>query len=156
MLLPAALVLTLSVAIAQRPAKPVKKEPAKPAVQPAKPSLEVALGTSSRSGGEISKAEFDALARQGIHLKAAPGAHIEGFSFTYGERNMYEDSLANPILVTDFLTEYCMGDTLSPIISQTIASRTKAGDTAYYDDIHVRLADGKPTRARSMKFVITK
>lgn len=125
--------------------------------QPAKPVLEVAIGRSSNwSGGKISKREFDAIAPQGLRLKDPQGAFIEGFSFTYGERNLYEDSLANEKWVTDYLTEYCMGDTLSPIISHTIASRTKPGDTAYYDDIHVRLPDGKPALGKSMKFVITR
>lgn len=121
-----------------------------------KPVLEVLLGTSELAGGEISKQDFDRLAPQGIRLKSADGATIEGFSFTYAERNLYEDSAANPIILTDLLTEYCMGDSLSPIISQTISSRTKAGDTATFNDIHIRMANGKPALGKPMQFVITR
>lgn len=121
-----------------------------------KPVMEVLLGSSEWAGGDITKQEFDRLATQGIRLKAANGAIIEGFSFTYAERNLYEDSAANPIIVTEFLTEYCMGDSLSPIISQTISSRTKPGDTATYDDIHIRTAEGKPATGKPMKFVIVR
>ena len=125
--------------------------------QPAgKPVMEVVLGKSERNGGPISKAEYDRLAPQGIRIKSPQGAVIEGFSFTYGERNMYEDSAGNPLPVTEYLTEYCMGDSLSPYISQSISSRTKPGDTAYYDDIHIRMADGQPAAGKAMKFVITR
>ncbi|MEO6832367.1 MAG: hypothetical protein ABI378_08135 [Chitinophagaceae bacterium] len=119
-----------------------------------RPILDVFLGGSELAGGDITKQEFDRLAPQGIRLKATNGAVIDGFSFTYAERNLYEDSAANPIIVTDLLTEYCLGDSLSPIISKTIASRTKPGDTAVYDDIHIRMADGKPASGKAMKFVI--
>jgi len=122
----------------------------------AKPVMEVAIGRSSLSGGPITEDEFDAIAPLGIRIKEPQGAFIEGFSFTYGERNIYEDSVGNEKPVTEYLTEYCMGDTLSPIISHTIAQRTKPGDTAYYDDIHIRLPNGKPALGRSMKFVITR
>ena len=118
--------------------------------------MEVAIGDSEWVGGAISEREFDAIAPKGIRIKNPQGAFIEGFSFTYGERNMYEDSAGNEKPVTEYLAEYCMGDTLSPIISHTIAERTKPGDTAYYDDIHIRMADGKPAVGKSMKFVITR
>jgi hypothetical protein len=122
-----------------------------------KPVMDVALGrTSSFSGGNISKNDFDRIAPQGIHIITPEGGFIEGFSFTYGERNMYEDSAGNDKPVTEYLTEYCMGDTLSPIISHTIGTRTKPGDTAYYDDIHIRMANGKPALGKAMKFVITR
>ena len=121
-----------------------------------KPVMEVVIGTSELSGGPVSKRDFDAFAPMGIRIKDPQGAFIEGFSFTYAERNMYEDSVGNEKPMTDYLTEYCMGDTLSPIISHTIAQRTKPGDTAFYDDIHIRLPDGKPAIGKSMKFVITR
>ncbi len=154
LLLLAAIALLVTAAYAQRRAPKAKPAETTPA---AKPVMEVAIGRSgSRSGGAISKQEFDAIAPQGLRIKNPDGAFIEGFSFTYGERNLYEDSMANEKWVTDYLTEYCMGDTLSPIISHTIASRTKPGDTAYYDDIHIRLASGKPALGKAMKFVITR
>ncbi len=91
----AAIALLFTAAFAQR--KPAKdKTPAKPLTGPAKPVMEVAIGRSSNwSGGAISKSEFDAIAPQGMRIKNPQGAFIEGFSFTYGERNLYEDSMAN-------------------------------------------------------------
>lgn len=153
-LLLAGTALIVTAAYAQRRQSP-KPGAAKPVVQ-AKPVMTVTVGASEYTGGNISKTEFDRIAPQALRIKDAQGAFIEGFSFTYGERNMYEDSAGNPKPVTDYLTEYCMGDTLSPIISQTIAARTKPGDTAYYDDIHIRLPSGKPAVGKSMKFVITR
>ena len=156
LLLVAAIALLFTAAYAQRKS-PKEKVVAKPAVAPAKPVMEVAIGrTGNYSGGTISKFQFDDIAKQGIHIKDPKGSFIEGFSFTYGERNMYEDSAGNDKPVTEYLTEYCMGDTLSPIIKTFIGIRTKPGDTAYYDDIHIRMPDGKPALGKSMKFVITR
>lgn len=155
LLLLSAVVATAVVSYAQRRQAPAKAISSKPVVQ-AKPVMVVTIGATDYSGGPISKSEFDRVAPQGLKLKDPQGAFIEGFSFTYGERNMYEDSAGNPKPVTDYLTEYCMGDSLSPIISQTMVSRTKPGDTAYYDDIHIRLSNGKPAVGKSMKFVITR
>lgn len=118
--------------------------------------MEVVIGNSNYSGGNITKGEFDANAVHGVHIRNAQGAYVEGFSFTYGERNLYEDSVGNEKPVTEYLTEYCMGDTLSPIIKNTIAQRSKPGDTAYYDDIHIRMADGRPALGKAMKFVIVR
>jgi hypothetical protein len=147
-------VLLFTTAYAQK-TQPKKSEDTKSTVK-GKPVMEVMIGRSQRSGGLISKKDFDSIAPEGISIKDPQGAFIEGFSFTYGERNLYEDSVGNEILVTDYLSEYCMGDTLSPIISHTIGDRTKAGDTAYYDDIHIRLPDGRTALGKPMKFVITR
>ena len=152
-----ALLFTGSYAQRRAPAKPAVQKPDPAMKTQAKPVMEMAIGRSSNlSGGTIAKAQFDEIAAQGIHIKSPQGAFIEGFSFTYGERNMYEDSVGNDKPVTEYLTEYCMGDTLSPIISHTIAQRSKPGDTAYYDDIHIRMPDGKPALGKAMKFVITR
>lgn len=155
LLLLAGVVLLFGVTNAQN--KTTKSKAPASKVLNAKPVMEVVLGRSGNyTGGTISKNDFDAIAPQGIRLRTPEGAFIEGFSFTYGERNVYEDSMANPLPITEYLTEYCMGDTLSPIIQHTIANRTKPGDTAYYDDIHIRLPNGKPALGKSMKFVITR
>lgn len=152
LLLPATIALAVTIGYAQnKPDKP--KAPA----QQAPPRLEVLLGDAgSRSGGPITKEEFDSLAPQGIRLKEPNGAFIEGFTFTYGERHLYEDSVGNDKLVTEYLSEYCFGDSLSAIISKTLPYRTKPGDTAYYDGIHVRLPDGRSATAKPMKFVIVR
>jgi hypothetical protein len=158
LLLIAAIALLFTAAYAQKKSvkekTPLRQAAARP---PVRPMLEVAIGRSGNlDGGVISEKDFDAIAPKGIHIKDPQGAFIEGFSFTYAERNVYEDSAANQKLVTEYFSEYCIGDTLSPIISQTIGDRTKPGDTAYYDDIHIRLPDGKTATGKSMKFVIAR
>jgi hypothetical protein len=159
LLLIAAIALLVTAAYAQRktPKASTPAASATPMAKPAgKPVMDVVIGNSNYSGGNISKGEFDANAVHGVRIKNAQGAYVEGFSFTYGERNLYEDSVGNEKPVTEYLTEYCMGDTLSPIIRNTIAQRTKPGDTAYYDDIHIRMPDGRAALGKSMKFVITR
>jgi hypothetical protein len=156
LLLLAAIALLVTAVYAQRKT-PKTNTPATPVpASTGKPVMDVVIGNSNYSGGNITKAEFDANAVHGVHIRNAQGAYIEGFSFTYGERNLYEDSVGNEKPVTEYLTEYCMGDTLSPIIKNTIAKRTKPGDTAYYDDIHIRMPDGRPALGKSMKFVIVR
>jgi hypothetical protein len=76
--------------------------------------------------------------------------------FSYGERNLYEDSLGNLIVLTDYLSEWCAGDTVSPAISNNIFYKTKPGDTAYIDQIRVLLPTGKEAAAMGLRFVLTK
>ena len=146
----AATALLCTVAYAQKKKTPEKN------VLPSKPVMEIVLGRGmgERTGGEITEMEYDSVAPSGIRIRKPEGAFIEGFSYTYGERNVYEDSAGVQHLVTDYLTEYCMGDTLSSYIAKNIADRTKPGDTAYYDQIAVRLPNGKAAIGKPMKFVI--
>lgn len=124
------------------------------------PTYPVFLGKSNISGPDLklSKKEFDALMRQGLTAKDSSGLSMQfhGFMFTYGERNLYEDSVGNLIIVTDLLSEYCPGDTLTRNISTNLFERTKAGDTAYIDDIQLVDVKGKSKLGRSMRIVLTK
>ncbi|MBS1616387.1 MAG: hypothetical protein JST06_09760 [Bacteroidetes bacterium] len=152
LILPACLALIVSVAFAQN-----KKSSPKPAAAQALPRFDAVIGdTGNVRGGNITREKFIELASQGIRLKEPKGSFIEGFTFTYGERHLYEDSIGNDKLVTDYLSEYCIGDSLSPIIKNTLPYRTKPGDTAYYDGIYVRMPDGRSTKALPMKFVIVR
>jgi hypothetical protein len=133
----------------------------------------VYLGNSDYSGGLIKKKVFDSLLRQGLKSRDSLGNTYRpiGFDFSYAERNLYEDSAANLVVLTDFSSEYCTGDTLSADIStstenaQSIYQRTKAGDTAYFDHIKLHILPGNvifsgrdtlPILGRGMKFVIVK
>jgi hypothetical protein len=113
----------------------------------------VVLGASQLSGGYIGKQLFDSLLQQGVQA-ADSGNKIAGFVFNYMERNIYEDSVGNIIPVTDLLMEYCPGSFLTPNVAASIYTRTKRGDTAFFDDIRVVLPDGKEGRGKGMKFVI--
>lgn len=128
---------------AKTPAKPVKIQ-----------EVNVTLGQSGRDGGAVTKRDFDAFAKQGLRLGSE--GKITGFSFTYAERMLYEDSAGNPLLQTDYLVERCMGDVLSDGVRSTLFERTKPGDTAFFDDIRVALPTGGEARGKMMKFVITK
>lgn len=130
--------------------KPDAKSKTTPA---AKAQLEVVLGGSGLSGGTISKEAFDSLAQQGLRLAGNNGT-VSSFQFIYAERNLYEDSVGNPLLTTDYLTEYCYGNTLSPAIKESLPYRTKPGDTAYFDQIRITAANGQQVKGKAMRFVL--
>lgn len=116
------------------------------------------LGHSDETGGQISKTMFDSLLKQGVTAKDSLGNvfKVDGFTFSYAERNLYEDSVGKLIILTDFFSEYCPGDTLSRGISLNIYYKTKPGDTAYFDNIKALLPDGRQVGTKAMRFVLTK
>jgi hypothetical protein len=115
------------------------------------------LGRPGMPGGVISKRLFDSLLRQGLSASDSLGNRykVAGFTFSYGERNLYEDSSGNLMVLTDYIMEYCPGDTLSTALTNNIYYKTKPGDTAYFDNIKV-IVPGKLMASRSMRFVLTK
>lgn len=120
--------------------------------------VKACLGHSEASGGKIPKSVFDSLLKQGITAKDSLGNlfQVQGFYFSYGERSLYEDSIGNLIVMTDYLTEFCPGDTISSAIAHTLFTRTKRGDTAYFDNIKVISQDGaKQYGAKGMMFILT-
>lgn len=118
----------------------------------------VYLGDSDKSGGEISEKTFDALLKKGISARDSAGIayRVNGFMFTYGERTVYEDSIGNLMYVTDYLAEYCSGDTLTSYIGASLYDRTKPGDTVYFDQITLTSPEGKSADGRAMRFILKK
>jgi hypothetical protein len=125
------------------------------------------LGRSSTNGGQIKKADFDKLLKQGItaHDSAGNKYKVIGFEFGYAEKSLYEDEAGNLQVGTDYLDEYCPGDTVSHNVSGSIYERTKPGDTVYIDRIKVvgyvkkttqTLPETEAILAKPMKFVIIK
>ncbi len=103
---------------------------------------------------KLSKALLLALFQKPL-LVTAGDAAVSSFAFTYAERGVYEDSVGNPLLLTDYLTEYCLGDTLSQNIKLLLPPRVKAGDTVYISDIKVKAAAaGKALIGRPVRIVI--
>lgn len=157
------------VAVGQQPAG--KTDSGKPAAKTA-PAVKhylpyVYLGTSNYRGGAIKKSEFDQLLKQGLTARDTFGNNYKviGFEFSYGEKSLYEDSVGNNIVLTDYLTEFCHGDTVTPAISSTIYDRTKPGDSVYFDGIKVLKYIGNTketvpyadaTLGMGMKFWITR
>ncbi len=130
------------------------KKAAKPKVK----YIPTYLGRSAMDGGEVDKQTFDSLLRQGVTSKDSAGHaySISGFTFTYGERNLYEDSVGQLMMLTDYLTEYCYGDTLSTFLIGNITERSKGGDTVYIDNITVRSPEGAGGYGKSMRFILKK
>lgn len=119
------------------------------------------LGNSDYYSGTIKKDVLSNLLKQGLTSKDAAGNKykVTGFEFAYSERALYEDSVGNLQVLVDYMFEYCPGDTLSSGISSVIYDRFKAGDTVFFNRIHVlkpNAASGDIVSGKGMKFVITK
>jgi hypothetical protein len=123
-----------------------------------KPFAYAYLGHSSLQGGSISKHVFDSLLKQGITAKDTLGKEykVSSFTFNYAERNLYEDSIGTLTVMTDYMLENCLGDTVSSNVSASIYDRTKAGDTVYFDNVTILRADNPLALAKGMEFVIKK
>ncbi len=148
------LVLTSFSLMAQKSGKGGKA--AADSVKP--PKVYTFLGSSALDGGTISKYMFDSLLKQGVSAKDSTGTPypIDGFTFSYAERNLYEDSVGRLMMLTDYFSEFCPGDTVSLAIKRNIYYKTKAGDTAYFENVKVRTPQGGQVIAKPMRFVLTK
>lgn len=137
--------------------KPAVKKPAVKS-RPVVPSVATYLGNTSLAGGMIGKRTFDSLIRRGISARDSSGKvwKVQGFQFTYAERGIYEDSVGNPVLMTDYLTEYCFGDTLSRNIALILPTKSKAGDTVFVERIKVVKPAGGEAVGKPMRFVLTR
>jgi len=115
------------------------------------------LGRSDYRGGKITKKMFDSLLKQGITARDTLGNvyKIDGFVFNYNERNVYEDSVGNLMMLTDLHQEFCTGDTISLALRRNIFYKTKAGDTAYIENVKVSTPSGQ-SFAKGMKFTLTR
>ncbi len=127
----------------------------------------VYLGHSDFKGGNIKKEEFDKLLKEGLFSKDSMGNRYKviGFEFNYAERQLYEDSAGNLKIMTDFLFEYCPGDTITGNISASIYERTKPGDTIFVNKVRVvkyinktnkTLPDSTAILAKGLKCVIVR
>src|SRR5690606_4284150 len=65
------------------------------------PAMQAYLGKSDFYEGKISKENFDSLLRQGIMVRDSSGNEypVHGFYFNYAERNLYEDSVGNLMML---------------------------------------------------------
>lgn len=119
------------------------------------------LGNSTETGKILTmpEAQFDALMQQGIHGMDSAGNRyaVVNFLFGYGERALYEDSIGNLMVMTDYISDYCDGDTLNIVFQRNrIYDRTKGGDTVYFDEIRMRAADGSAVEGRPMRVALTR
>ena len=160
------LLLLLTAAGANVRAQQADKKPAKKA--PVKIfAPDVYLGRTDYRWGPLAKTLVDTLLKQNITSRDSSGKtyKVISFDFTYAERKLYEDSVGNLMIIPDYLHEHCDGDTLTGDIKNNLFSRTKAGDTVYFDNVLVVRFKGKTNKpmpdstaflAKGMKFEITK
>lgn len=122
------------------------------------PPVPVFLGNSEYQGGEIPQAKFDSLMAQGLRARDTAGLEygVEGFLLSFAERNLYEDSIGNLIVLTDLHSHYCFGDSLDIFLQNNLPQRTKAGDTIYFDQIKLQHPNGFALYGQSMKFTLTR
>jgi len=130
-----------------------KSKTSKPKIVP----IPAYLGKSDFNGGNISKQTFDSLLGQGITSRDSMGRsyQVNGFIFTYGERNLYEDSVGKLMVLTDYLPEYCYGDSLTTFLLNNIRNRSKQGDTVYFDNITLTSPEGNAALGKSFRLVLT-
>lgn len=117
----------------QKGTEPDKAKAKKAAFMPA-----VYLGNSNFSGGTIKYTEFERLMKEGIYSRDSAGNtyNIIGFDFIYGELGSFEDSLGNPVMLTDYQRSRCKGNKLSSdIVDAGIFTRVKRGDTVAIQEV---------------------
>lgn len=150
-----ALLSAISISVWAQEKKGAEKPKAtKPKIIP----IPVYLGKSNIDGGTLTKQTFDSLLGQGLTSRDSIGRSylVNGFIFTYGERNLYEDSVGKLMVVTDYLPEYCYGDSLTTFLLNNIHNRSKSGDTVYFDNITLTSPEGNGAVGRSFRLVLTK
>lgn len=150
--LPVMILSLLSIGINMQAEDQKGKEKPKPKPVP------VYLGQSAIDDGTIPEKMFDSLLKQGLTSKDSVGRayRVDGFLFTYGERNLYEDSVGKLMILTDLLSEVCYGDTLRRDLLENITERSKAGDTVYFDQITVISPEGRGAIGKGMRLVLSK
>ncbi|RYD59062.1 MAG: hypothetical protein EOP56_02200 [Sphingobacteriales bacterium] len=146
-----ALLLTGAVGIVAQTNKDKSKKPPK-----AKP-IPVYLGNEYMDGAMPSSAFGTALAK-GLKGKDSSGKTytVNGFRLTYVERNLYEDAEGNMKVEPDYMMEYCFGDSVIWFLRNNLASRAKAGDTVYFDNITLTSPEGHGAQGKGIKLVLTK
>lgn len=120
--------------------------------------IPVYFGSSNIMSGNVTKKQFDEWMPQGLMSKDSVGKvyKVDGFTMSYAERNLYEDSVGNLIYMTDLFSDNFRGDTLNTFWMRELKQRTKAGDTVYFDQITVRSPEGAGEHGKSMRIVIVK
>lgn len=128
----------------------------KPARKATVPEVPVRWGTADTSATHtVSVRDFRKLLQSRV-VPAESGWQVKGFEFIYLEKRMYEDSVGNPLLVTEYLSEYCPGDTLSQGIRTLLPERVKPADTAFISNIRLEGPGGRIGGAKRQRFVISR
>ena len=111
--------------------------------QQAKPAKKVVykgttfLNDGATTNGKISKANFDAMLDKNLVAKDSNSVShpVNFFVFMYAERGLFEDSTGKLKIMTDNYSLQCDNGKLPADWIKNIRQRSKAGDTAYFNNI---------------------
>ncbi len=96
------------------------------------------LNDQVTNGGYISKADFDKLMLQPFWVKDSTSGKVypvAGFSFTYAERGLYEDTTGKPLVITDYAGTESTSQLLPEYYTRELLNRSKSGDTAVISNV---------------------
>jgi len=127
----------------------------------------VYLGSTGLNSGTLHKGEVEKMLHELVtsHDSTGKKYKVVAFDFTYMDRNLYEDSVGNLIVVPDYLNQHCHGDSIPSEITANLKDRVKGGDTIFYYNVQVvryqpktnlPMPDSTAFLAKSMKFAIVK
>ncbi len=119
------------------------------------PQVTVRWGADTTLPGAMTVAAFRKQITERLQIvnDSANRWKIRGFDFQYAERGMYEDSAGNPLMVVEYLSEFCPGDSVSSGIRGQLPPRVKAEDTAFIS--RIRIADSAGNVAATRSFQVT-
>ncbi len=138
---------------------------AQPSLQKAEPPKKIThkgkafLSDGKTSSGTINKRVFDSLIAYPLVAKDTLGREhqVIGYTFSYSERGLYEDSTGKLRIMADFYSTASENGKLPDFWLQNIRERSKGGDTAYFDQVISKYADtGKSFfYVQPLKLIIT-
>jgi hypothetical protein len=114
------------------------------------------LGCTPFASPLMNKNDFDRISSQSFCAKDSANAiyKISAFDITFAERGLYQDSTGLPIVVTDYSSAHCTGDTIPKFWINAFKERSYKGDTIFFDNIIARGADNKAHMCKQLKFII--
>lgn len=114
------------------------------------------FGCMVEDSSSVEKNAFDILVGKKLCAKDSAGnlLTVESFTITYAERGLYQDSTGLPIIITEYSTAECKGDTIPAQWIADFRERSYRGDTVYFDHVMARTADQKTQLCKPVKIVI--
>jgi len=151
------MVLNFSV-IAQKNNKVVRKNAVETTIK--KPKTIWAYWGSNSSIGDktINKASFDSLIRTPLLSIDSNNKNynVEFYDMVFAERNLYEDSVGNAIIVPDYSSYNNKGAVMNESHLNYIINHAKIGDTLFVNDIIVKDEMNQVFKLKSFKLTIKK
>lgn len=126
----------------------------KPAKKVTVPEMAVRWGKADTAASQsMSVRDFRKLMNDRI-VPLEGGWQVKGFDFIYIEKRVYEDSAGNPLVINEYMSEFCPGDTISTGIRTLMPERVKSGDTAYISGIRLQQPNGKIANGKTQRYLL--